>query len=394
MCVEENPCVAVDKLAVSRGFFKLVNMKPWALVAPPLMIFAYLLGVSASAAEQATLAGRIVSVYGKVMIRRDAGGVSRNLRPAIPGKEIYVGEVITTPSDGKIKLLLEDRSLMDIGPSSLFRLDQMKLEGGAARQVDATIAYGTLRTGVTQKLEGKSHFKVRTSSATMGVRGTEFVVKSEINDPKRVQELAQTPSGQLPGLVHSDPSPHDSKTEVTVLQGRVEVATTAAPQHSRSPAGSPGGTGEFQGTVLLPGMQLVTGTSSALFPAGPARLPSSLTPEIRTLDVQKLAEVANKSRLADTTFDQTAKIAGMAKDEEKQGDRGNSESSHNGEFVKAVSTGLQSSQSGLENIKGEYIRQISGPGSNSSLDDKSTYSLRINLKPPANPTPSGSPPPQ
>jgi len=266
--------------------------------------------------ETPTLAGRIVSVTGKVMIRQESGANAKNLRAALPGKEVFVGDVISTPSDGKIKLLLQDRSLMDIGPSSLFKLDQMKLASAGERQVDSTIAYGTVRAGVTQKLEGRGHFKVRTSSATMGVRGTEFIVKSEISDIKQINRLFDSKPGEIPRLSFSGADKIDSKTEVTVLQGKVEVGThpSVAPSQGLPDGRQP--SSMAAPAVLLPGMQLTTAPISA---SSQERLAHGAAPaEIKTLEPQKMAEVTQSARPPDTTFAQEIKISGTTKEEESQ----------------------------------------------------------------------------
>jgi hypothetical protein len=277
-----------------------------------LTLLAPFLSITASAQDRA-LAGHIVSVSGKVIIRQESGQNAKELRAAQPGKEIFVGDIITTPSDGRIKLLLKDRSIMEVGPSSLFKLDSMKSGAGQQREVDATVAYGSLRAAVTQKLEGKAHFKVRTSSATMGVRGTEFVVKSEVPDLRRIQQVLNSPPGELPKVDLGSPSVV-GKTEVTVLQGKVEVGT---PQNSRAPAGNSGGPSPGSGgALLLPGMQLVTGS------IGRAGLDSANRPsggaEFRKLDTQKLAEVASDSRAPDKTFEQAVTIKGATRDEERR----------------------------------------------------------------------------
>jgi hypothetical protein len=301
---------------MSRTFW----MRPILLGLIACMVPCIVPRVASGAEGGRTPAGNIVSVSGKVMIRQESGSASRDLRPALPGKEVWVGDIITTPSDGRIKLLLKDRSIMDIGPSSLFKLDQMKAGAGGQREVDATVAYGTLRAGVTQKLEGKSHFKVRTASATMGVRGTEFIVKSELGDMKQLNQVLSAKPGELPSLSGTMARGELPKTEVTVLQGKVEVGTpppspnggTAASrsgQGSAPPAAAP--------AILSPGMQLVSGGVPPPQSPGVA----SGAPEVRQLDQQKLSEVATVARVQDKTFEQAATIQGTTRDEEAQAKR-------------------------------------------------------------------------
>jgi hypothetical protein len=285
-----------------------------------LAVLCILLRVQSALAGDAaqTIAGNIVSVSGKVMIRQESAGASKSLRPALPGKEVFVGDIITTPSDGRIKLLLKDRSIMDIGPSTLFKMDQLKARANGQRKVDTTIAYGSLRTGVTRKLDKESHFKVRTSSATMGVRGTEFVVKSEIGDLKQIKHVLSIPPAehqQVPVTNGTLP-----QTEITVLEGKVVVDTPQTPAGPPgSAAGAGAGTGSSAVSVLTPGMQLVTGTNAQGGNQG--RGPAGGGTELRTLDTQKLSEIASTSRVQDRTFEQAVTIPGATREEEAQAKR-------------------------------------------------------------------------
>ena len=54
---------------------------------------------------------------------------------------------------------------------------------GPDRKVDLTMMYGTARTAVTQPVHPKNgKFYFRTKTATMGVRGTMFVVSATIGE--------------------------------------------------------------------------------------------------------------------------------------------------------------------------------------------------------------------
>ena len=326
-CVTENPCVPGDKLSPVPGLRRLDGMQRLATFALGLFAGALAGAVPCLAQEPAAArapAGNIVSVTGKVMIRYDLGGTAKNLRPALPGKEVYVGDILSTPSDGRVKLLLRDRSIMDLGPSSLFKIDRLQARGGGEREVDASLPYGSLRTGVTRKLEGKSHFKVRTPSATMGVRGTEFVLNSEMGDTRQLNAFLNSPPGEAPRSDQPPASPDNApRTEVTVLQGRVEVNTPSA---GASPGGSatPGGTSPnptASGTLLPPGMQMTTGFTPPSDPSG--RSPAGGGGgTVRQLDSQNLSEVASNSRVQDRTFENSATIRGTTREEESQASRG------------------------------------------------------------------------
>ena len=195
----------------------------------------------------------------------------------------------------------------------------MKAGAGGRREVDATVAYGTLRAGVTQKLEGKSHFKVRTASATMGVRGTEFVVKSELGDMKQLNQVLSAKPGELPSFSGSMATGELPKTEVTVLQGKVEVGTPppAPNAASASSSGQAAAPPAAAPAILSSGMQLVSGG----VPPTQDRGLASGAPAVRQLDQQKLTEVATGARVQDKTFEQAATIQGTTRNEEAQAKR-------------------------------------------------------------------------
>jgi hypothetical protein len=125
-----------------------------------------------SLASPVETAGEVVSVSGLVFVRPDSKENQKAPKPAKPGDSVRPGDVINTSSNGAIKILLKDKSVIDLGASTMFKVNAFNKQGGADRQVDLQIGYGTVRAAVTQKLKGKGAFKLRTPSATMGVRGT------------------------------------------------------------------------------------------------------------------------------------------------------------------------------------------------------------------------------
>ena len=126
-----------------------------------------------------------MSVIGKALVRKD-GEETKNSVTLIPGDSVYEGDVINTPSNGAVKLLLQDKTLVDLGPSSLFKVNKFVPNQGENREVELGMMYGTVRTAVTKKLQGKGKFNIRTPSATIG--RTEFVV------PERGWPAVRAPS--------------------------------------------------------------------------------------------------------------------------------------------------------------------------------------------------------
>lgn len=170
------------------------------------------LATTTCAAEEDYIA-RAVSVSGKVLARGEGTG---NVQMTFlkPGDKLYKGAIVNTGSNGAVKLLMTDRTILDLGPSSLFKMNDYQLKKGEVgdRKVDMSLDYGTVRASVNEKLTtNKAKFTIRTKAATMGVRGTEFVVNAPI------------PAKNAAGTAIEPP-----KMSLTVMHGKVEVADAAA----------------------------------------------------------------------------------------------------------------------------------------------------------------------
>jgi hypothetical protein len=174
------------------------------------------------AAEEAFIA-RAVSVTGKVLARGEGGG---NVQMTFlkPGDKLYKGSVVNTGSNGAVKLLMTDRTILDLGPSSLFKLNEYELKSVGDRKVDMSLDYGQVRASVNEKISStKGKFTIRTKAATMGVRGTEFVVNSPMPSMSEAGKVAEPP-----------------KMSLTVMHGKVEVADGKSGSGSSPLAVTPG----------------------------------------------------------------------------------------------------------------------------------------------------------
>ena len=214
-----------------------------------LLVIPSLIAVTARAAEEDYIA-RAVSVSGKVLARGEGGGnVQMNFLK--PGDKLYRGSIVNTGSTGAVKLLMTDRTIIDLGPSSLFKMNDYELKKGQAgdRKVDLSLDYGTVRASVNEKLTtSKGKFTIRTKAATMGVRGTEFVV----NAPIPAAGAAEPP-----------------KMALTVMHGKVEVAdpnaAAGAPKFAVTPGLQFAKSGDSIGQIAQLGTQEVAKIKSDAF---------------------------------------------------------------------------------------------------------------------------------
>ena len=291
------------------------------------LAFSISLGTSAlsnAQAEEADYIARTVSVSGKVLVRVEgSGNVQMNFLKA--GDKLYKGAIVNTGSNGAVKLLMTDRTIIDLGPSSLFKMNDYQLGKNVGdRNVDLSLDYGQVRASVNEKItSNKGKFTIRTKAATMGVRGTEFVVNSTV------------PSGGVTA------NAQNSQTSVTVMHGKVEVADAAKP--SAPPV------------AVTPGLQF------AKSDAGVAT--------VAQLNPQQIAEVKAGAFQKDMTFLQAVSMdadSGKGNKENKQDGKSDSKS------AEAKGAGESAPQGGgkqtLENI-GMTIESQSKTGEQPKISD-------------------------
>lgn len=269
---------------------KRSNMGGLVLLRSVVGVGAVLAVLASGQAWANEVAGQIVSVEGTVFVRQDGRAPASALAPAKPGDSVRAGDVINSASDGKIKILMKDHTILDLGPSALFKIDQFKANQGANREVEVNMVYGSLRAAVAQKLAGKGKFKLRTPSAVMGVRGTEFIVKSDAPaDLKQVSAAIANP--EKPVLAQGSGQGGDASaasTQVTVVQGRVDVepkaSTAGSPQSLEKPV------------ALTAGTQLTTQVGEAA------------APKAVTVDAQQMTQLRETVKVQDNTFSKAVTV--------------------------------------------------------------------------------------
>ena len=126
--------------------------------------------------------GLIKVAKGSVQIQRGAASM-----PAAVGTGLQASDVILTGADGSAGITFTDNSLVSVGPNSVFAIDKYSFDS----TTHAGVFEGNLRQGRLAAVSGKmvkqspESMKIRTPSAVMGVRGTEFVVQVDEPAAKR-----------------------------------------------------------------------------------------------------------------------------------------------------------------------------------------------------------------
>jgi hypothetical protein len=139
-----------------------------ALMLPMVLAVA----VAVAAAEDA---GQIKVSKGSAQIER-----SGQKLPASVGHVVQQGDVVITGSDGSVGITFLDNSLVSIGPDSVLAIDRFVFNSTTHQgNFDSTLKQGTLAV-VSGKLAKQSPeaMKVKTPAAILGVRGTEFLVRT------------------------------------------------------------------------------------------------------------------------------------------------------------------------------------------------------------------------
>jgi|GEM_PF-2869929 len=154
-----------------------------------------------------------------------AQGVAEvNRAPVKPPRALLEGEEISTAAGASCTILLGRDAIVHLGEKSVFRLTQVEIE---KRKASLRLEQGKMRALLrTQTQKGRpreiEEFTVRSRSATLGVRGTQFVLESpaDMREPERFVGIEGTVVVKLDGQQVSDPTAPGSAREVKLERGQ------------------------------------------------------------------------------------------------------------------------------------------------------------------------------
>jgi hypothetical protein len=114
--------------------------------------------------------GNILALKGSADVKRTTGVVS-----AVMGMTLQEGDEIITSKKSRVQVMLKDETIVTIGASSSFSFEEFKFDGSKNSKIAMRANRGFFRsvTGKISKI-APERFKVRTASATIGIRGTDF----------------------------------------------------------------------------------------------------------------------------------------------------------------------------------------------------------------------------
>ena len=127
----------------------------------------------------AETAGIIKSVEGEASVVRG----TRRL-PATVHLELQSRDVVDTGPDGTVGIILRDNSLLSVGPDSEVSLDSFQI-AAIQSSLGITFRRGTFSMATGQVARERARMRLRTSSAVIGVQGTQFALMADAIRPKR-----------------------------------------------------------------------------------------------------------------------------------------------------------------------------------------------------------------
>lgn len=133
------------------------------------------IAVSGSASAQEAI-GFVKTVTGDATV---AGG--GKVVKAVPGTPVHVNSVLKTSPKATMGVTFKDNQIMSLGPDTELTVDEYLYAPAKGDLKFATsVSKGTLNvvSGVIAKLKPES-VSVKTPTGTIGVRGTNYVVKVE-----------------------------------------------------------------------------------------------------------------------------------------------------------------------------------------------------------------------
>ncbi|MDD2829471.1 MAG: FecR family protein [Sulfuricurvum sp.] len=134
-------------------------------------LLSFILALTLSASLHASVA-KITSLTGTALIERD----TKNL-PAALGNDLESKDTIATSENSKAQLTFKDNTIITVGKKSRFSIEEYLYDSSDSSNAKFNILSGTVRTmsGKIGKIAPEK-FAVKTKTATIGIRGTDFVI--------------------------------------------------------------------------------------------------------------------------------------------------------------------------------------------------------------------------
>ena len=135
------------------------------------VLLSLLLALPEPMAAQARSAGLIARLVGSVNVQHGP-----RVALASSGTKVFWGDMVTTLSDGRARIQLDDGSILNVGSNSNLKIVQ---HDAVNQRTELQLAYGRIRASAVRLARSGSSFQVRTPTAVAGVVGTGFDLSYE-----------------------------------------------------------------------------------------------------------------------------------------------------------------------------------------------------------------------
>lgn len=135
-----------------------------------LCLAIFLSGGAGAAFASVKISAKLISMEGDVQVIR-AGG--EKPFKAFVNMRLTEGDRIITGSNGTAKVQMEDDVIITLAENTRIYLSELRGSQGA-QQSSINLQSGAVGSSVGKKLTDNSRFEIKTPTAVMGVRGTEF----------------------------------------------------------------------------------------------------------------------------------------------------------------------------------------------------------------------------
>lgn len=164
-------------------------------------ILCLLLALNATPLLAAEVAGQIGFMSGVLVAQRPDGTV----KVMAPKSQVLEGDMLATSKNGYAQVRMNDGTQMTLRPESNLKIEAFKFNKDAPQADNAVfrLLKGGFRTvtGLIGKRGNPDAYKLRASTSTIGIRGTDFTTRLCADKDCKSDAAPQAPAGKVIGRV-------------------------------------------------------------------------------------------------------------------------------------------------------------------------------------------------
>ena len=155
-------------------------------------------------------------------------GVYYSIKDAVAGSQVERGNILRTAVGGKARVVYPNGDQFNVGSGSAYRISWNPESAKSKTEID--LMYGKIR-GIVEKGGPRSRMTIRTKTASMGVRGTDFFID---DGGPGVGTQVSVMRGQV--AVNGDPGNSNKKSkDIEVKAGQSADIPAVAPAATKAP---------------------------------------------------------------------------------------------------------------------------------------------------------------